>query len=108
MATDHFLLFFIFDHLSKTDAVFVEVFEHTVFVLIVAITAERNLLFVTWLLTSFCNELVELIARFLYPFADGECNKEFCFPFYVDVSVRIALLIVAKVFALNSFLFFLT
>jgi len=72
MRSYHYLLFFVFDYLSIMDAVFVEIFQHGVQVLIVAVCAEGDFVFAVWLLSSFGNKFIKLIAHSLYPFTDGK------------------------------------
>ena len=82
---------FVANFLSKRDAIFVEVFENCVFVLVVAISAKMNFVFVAWLLCSFCDFFVEFITDLLNPFTDGKSDYKTCFSFDVKVCIRITL-----------------
>ena len=91
MRANNDLFHFIFYDLTVIDAVFVEELEYSIKVLVVSICAERNFVFVIWLLGSFGNEFIEFIAHGLCPFTDGKSDEQFAFSFYAEVSVCIAL-----------------
>mgnify|MGYP001560344078 CR=1 FL=1 len=108
VATDDFLLFFVFDDLSVVYAVFVEKLWYGIFVLVVAVCVDGNFVFVGWLLGSFCDLFVKFITGGLYPFADGKCYEQSSFSFNVEIGVCITFFILVKACGLNFFLFFLT
>ena len=108
MSSYDFLLFFVFDDLSVIDAVLVEDFQHGIGVLVIAISAESDLPLARRLLAAFRDERIELIADFLNPLSDGKCYEQPSFSLNVEIGVCITCLIVAKCFALNVLLFFLT
>lgn len=106
--SNNFLPYLVFDLLAITDAVLVEDFQHGIGVLLIAIGAEPDLALARRLLAALRDERVELIAHFLNPFSDGKCYEQPSFSLNVEIGVRITCLIVAKCFALNVLLFFLT
>lgn len=84
-----FTVDFVPDFLSERDTVLVEMIENDLFVLVVSIGAEMDLVLIVWLLSSLGDEGVELIAGFDYPFADAEADEEVCFSFQVEIAVRV-------------------
>jgi len=102
------LLFFVFYDLSVMHAIFVEELQDCIFILLVCICAKTYFVFVRWLLSSFCYELIQFITHWLNPFSDGKCDKQAGISLYVEVAVRIALFKVREKFLGNIFLFFLT
>lgn len=105
---DDFLPNLIFDFLAVVDAVLVEDFQHGIGVLLIAIGAEADLPLARRLLAALRDERIQFIRNFLYPFTDGKCYEQPSLPLNVEIGVCITRLIVAKCFALNVFLFFLT
>lgn len=106
--TDYSRVDFVSDFLSKSDTIFFEMFENSVLVLAVSVGVEMDLVFIVRLLCALCDEFVELIGDFLYPFADGKCSHKTGFSFYVEVAVCVARFRVAKPSVLAPRLFFLT
>ena len=60
-------------HLAVIDAIPVKVLEDCIFILLIAVCAEANLIIICWLLRSFSYEQIEFIAYLLYPFSNGKC-----------------------------------
>ena len=83
MASINDLLFFVLYDLAIDYAILVKKFKKGIFILIIAICANANLMFVGRLPRSFCDKAVQFITYFLYPFSDGKCDKEPSFPLYV-------------------------
>src|SRR3989338_5319710 len=77
------VLIFCFNNLAIIDTIFVKFFEDCILILLIAICAKSYFVLVSWLLSSFSYQFIQVITCWLYPFTDGKCRKKASVFFYV-------------------------